>query len=355
MTTRNVLPYLRVMKESFASRNRTVLLHTSFWLFYASYRIYDVQDFTGLNKAFVLVGIPLAFHIVASYVHYFFIFPVWLQKRKILLYVLLVTLLVGAVVPLRIGVENRVFINLTLNTNYFKTITLSRVISCIWDVLSFLFFTGMIRFTLDRFDLESKRKQLENEKLIAELNYLKAQINPHFLFNSLHNLNYLVYSGSKGATEVIIKLSNIMRYMIYDANKERVLLLRELDYMEDYIHLESIRLNNSFTMEFLKEGNLNDVEIAPLLLITILENAFKHGVKDSEQSCWIKASLQVTPEKILFNVRNRKLLSRERNLPSGFGLQNLKKRLVLSYPENHQLRIDDNEETYFIELTLDRS
>jgi len=343
------------MKESFTNRNRTVLLHTSFWLLYASYRIYDVQDFTGFNKAFVFVGVPLVFHIVASYTHYFFIFPVWLQRRKMFLYALLVTILVGVIVSFRVWVENRVFITLTLNTNYFKTVTLSRVISCIWDVLSFLFFTGMIRFTLDRFDLESKKKQLENEKLIAELNYLKAQINPHFLFNTLHNLNYLVYSGSKGATEVIIKLSNIMRYMIYDANKEKVLLTRELDYMEDYVHLESIRLNNSFTLEFEKEGKFNDVEIAPLLLITILENAFKHGVRDSERNCWIKANLQVTSEKIHFNVRNKKLLSIERSLPSGFGLQNLKKRLALSYPDKHQLQIDDNEETYSIELTLGRS
>ena len=162
----------------------------------------------------------------------------------------------------RVLTENLVYTQFTTNEEYFKTLKLSRIISTVWDTLTFIVFTGMIRFVLEWFELENKRKQLENEKLNAELNYLKSQINPHFLFNTLHNLNSLVYVGAKNANDVIIKLSNIMRYMIYESGKERVPLSSEIAYMNDYIHLESIRLNNSFKLDFKITGQVEQVVIA---------------------------------------------------------------------------------------------
>ncbi len=341
------------MKSNSNTTKLTLLLHLSFWVLYVTYRIYDIESYVGMRKAIIYTCVPLSFHITASYVHYFFIFPVWLRQKNIKKYLFFVVLLIVAIVSFRIFTENTVLAPLSETSDYYKTIKLPRVVSCVWDVSVFLFFTGMIRFTIDRFELEGERKQLENQKLMAELNYLKAQINPHFLFNTLHNLNYLVYSGSKNATDVIIKLSNIMRYMIYDANRESVQLTRELAYIEDYIHLESIRLNNSFRLDFKTIGDFTNVEVAPLLLITLLENAFKHGVKDAEPDCWIECNLKVTDAQLVFNTRNKKLLNTKVG-PSGFGLTNLKKRLQLSYPEKHSLKIEEAERTFFIELILQR-
>ncbi len=343
------------MKRNFNTTKLTLLLHFSFWVLYVTYRIYDIEGYVGMRKAIIYTCVSLAFHVTASYIHYFFIFPVWLRQKNIKKYLVLVVLLIASFVSFRIFTENIVLAPLSDTSYYYKTIKLPRIISCVWDVSVFLFFTGMIRFTIDRFELEGERKLLENQKLMAELNYLKAQINPHFLFNTLHNLNYLMYSGSKNATDVIIKLSNIMRYMIYDANRERVQLTRELAYMEDYIHLESIRLNNSFRLNFKKDGDFTNVEVAPLLLITLLENAFKHGIRDAEPDCWIECNLQVTNTQILFDACNKKLLIPKNDHPSGFGLANLKKRLQLSYPEKHSLHIEENEQTYFIELILQRT
>ena len=122
---------------------------------------------------------------------------------------------------------------------------------------------------------------LTQEKLAAELKFLKTQIHPHFLFNTLNNLYYLAYSKSENTTEVIAKLSQMMRYMIYESNHAKVLLSREVEYMQNYISLERLRLNNQIPIKFDVEGNTEDVWITPLIFITFLENAFKHGVTNN--------------------------------------------------------------------------
>jgi LytS/YehU family sensor histidine kinase len=222
----------------------------------------------------------------------------------------------------------------------------------VWDLLVFMIFIGLIRFAFDRFDLEAKQKQLHNEKLTAELNYLKAQINPHFLFNTLHNLNYLIYAKSAAATDVVVKLSNIMRYMIYDASKSSVPLSKEIDLLNDYIHLESIRLNEKFDLQFEKNGDVASTEIAPLTLITLLENAFKHGVRDGESNCWIKIHLSVDSNEISYEVSNKIVRSDSTKLKSGFGLQNLIQRLELSYPNNYSMNIENKNGIYRAKLTI---
>jgi sensor histidine kinase YesM len=339
--------------KDFISRNKVLLLHISFWVFYFTYRLFDIQEYLGYKKAFMYLSIPLVFNVIASYVHYFFILPNLIRDKKAAPYVTKLLLLLVVILTARILTENQIFAQIATNEAYYKTLKPMRVISTIWDTLSFLIFTGMIRFTLDWFDLENKKKQLENEKLVAELNYLKAQINPHFLFNTLHNLNYLVYTGSKNATEVIIKLSNIMRYMIYDANKEKVALKKEIAYMNDYIHLESIRLNQKYQLDFMVSGVTDRIEVAPLVMLTFLENAFKHGVSDLEENCWIKVNLKSTENEIEYEVSNKKLKATpNRNLKSGFGLENVKKRLDLSYPGKYALNIRDEESVYKVHLTL---
>jgi LytS/YehU family sensor histidine kinase len=339
--------------KDFLLRNRVLFLHLSFWVLYFTYRLFDIQEYLGFERAFMYLSVPLVFNVIASYLHYFLILPKLIRDKKVRPYLTKLLILLVGILMVRILVENQVFGQIATNEAYYKTVKPMRVISTIWDTLTFLIFTGMIRFTLDWFDLENKKKQLENEKLVAELNYLKAQINPHFLFNTLHNLNYLVYTQSKNATEVIIKLSNIMRYMIYDANKEKVALRKEIAYMNDYIHLESIRLNQKFHLDFKINGSQDNVEIAPLVMLTFLENAFKHGVSDQEDNCWIKVQLEISDNRIEYEVSNRKLKNIPNpNLKSGFGLDNVKKRLILSYPGKHSLNIDEKDSVYTVMLTL---
>lgn len=327
-------------------------LHLIFWLLYFSYRVFDIQKYVGMHKSVAYVGIPMAFLIISSYIHYFFILPIWINRKQFGWYAAALFGLLVIMVPIQMTMERWMMPSFNANSDvYYANITLARTISVVWDNLGFILFTGMIRFTINWFELENRKRELENEKLYAELNYLKAQINPHFLFNTLHNLNYLVYTGAANATEVIIKLSNIMRYMIYDASKDQVPLSREIAYMHDYIHLESIRLNRHFQMDFYVEGQPADVMVAPLILITFLENAFKHGVSDQEPHCWIKVTLRIHDQRLHYVVMNKKI-NTTRKLKSGFGLDNVQKRLRLSYPERHQLQVSDEGDIFTVDLTL---
>jgi hypothetical protein len=142
--------------------------------------------------------------------------------------------------------------------------------------------------------------------------------------------------------------------MIYDSNHEKVLLNKEIEYIENYISLEKLRLNNEIPINFQVEGNMNQTKIVPLILITFLENAFKHGVSNNSTDAYISLKLLVQNNALVFTVENSKLAAKNHE-KSGIGLQNVKRRLALSYPEKHQLEVADLENDYNIRLTLDIS
>lgn len=331
---------------------KLLFLHLSFWFLFIFYRLFDYTRYLPFETAIYYLGVPLFFNLLISYLHYFLIFPLLIEKKYLKYTIwLLVTLLVVAL--LRFTADTFFLMPRTPDQAYYSTIHFSRVLSVLWDFMTFLVFTGMIKFTVDWFRVENEKRQLENEKLTAELNYLKSQINPHFLFNTLHNLNYLVQRGRDEASEVIIKLSNIMRYMIYDANHHSVSIHKEIKYMKDYINLERIRLNKPFELFFNEEIDSDNIEIAPLILIPFLENAFKHGVSDKVEGCRISVDLRYKESILIYRVANTRLNLPFKKEKSGFGLENLKKRLTLHYPNKHVLSIDEQEEEYIIELSID--
>jgi LytS/YehU family sensor histidine kinase len=219
--------------------------------------------------------------------------------------------------------------------------------------LFIVLFVGMLRFAVDWFEFEARKKEVENERLTAELNFLKQQINPHFLFNTLNNLYYLAYTKSENTTEVIAKLSQMMRYMIYDSNHPRVLLSKEIEYMQNYISLERLRLNNQIPINFKIEGNTENISIAPLIFITFLENAFKHGVSNNNPKAWVDILIQLSGNDCTYIVKNSKAkVGTNGTEKSGIGLQNVERRLQLSYPDEYQIKVEDNDDFYFVQLNL---
>ncbi|MCX2745332.1 histidine kinase [Mangrovivirga sp. M17] len=333
-------------------KHKVLLLHIIFWGLFISYQLYDYTRYLSFDKAALFLLYPMSFNFAISYVHYFFVLPYLLKKNKLLKYIgltLLLFLIFGAI---RIAFDEYTVAKASPDPAYYEQIHVARILSILWGFISFMVFTSMIKLTANWYDLESKRKQLQNEKLTAELNHLKAQINPHFLFNTLHNLNYLTLRKSDEASGVIIKLSNIMRYMIYEANKENVPIYNEINYMKDYIDLEKIRLNKNFKLDLNTSGLDKNITIAPLLLITFLENAFKHGVSDRANNCWIKIKIEAYNNALTYTVANSKVKISNNQNASGFGLDNLKKRLALQYPDSHKLSISQNEDEFKTKLTL---
>ena len=333
--------------------NRIFWLNFSFWLLFFSYKYYDFTHFMEPWVAFVRIGLPMFFHILLSYAHYFFILPPLLKTKRVLPYLARLLPVMAVIMTLQVLAENEVLSQFSRSSDYYSSFGWSRFVSTTWNQLSFMIFTGMIKFAVDWFDMERKKQVLENQRLLAELNYLKAQINPHFLFNTLHNLNYLALSKSEEASAVIVKLSNIMRYMIYDTKEPKVVLSKEVAYMQDYLDLEKIRLNRQFDIQMDTSAANPDFLIEPLILIPFLENAFKHGVSDRHPDSWVQMRISTEADKLNMHIANSVFATDGQDTDdSGFGLENVQKRLILSYPDRHDLRISQTNDTYKVDLTL---
>lgn len=201
---------------------------------------------------------------------------------------------------------------------------------------------------------EKAALQLREEKTDAELQMLKNQLQPHFLFNTLNNIYGMVIAGEKHAAGALVKLSDILSYMLYECSAHTVDLQKEVDLLRNYIELEKIRYGNRLDLSFDVQGHLNGKMIAPLLLIPFVENAFKHGVSKSEKESWIRVHLQLQDDDMLFLIENSVSDDQQTNdLPvrSGIGLQNVKKRLAIHYPETHSLTVT-HADSFLIKLKI---
>jgi LytS/YehU family sensor histidine kinase len=219
-------------------------------------------------------------------------------------------------------------------------------------------FIAMLKFLEDWFQLEASRQEMINEKLSAELRFLKAQINPHFLFNTLNNLYALTLKKSDLAPEIVIKLSEMMRYMLYDCNEKRVLLSKEVAYLQNYLDLERLRQGNSVSINFTVEGQISEQKIAPLLFIPFLENSFKHGLNSYiTNGGFVNLLLQVDLQTVHFSIENSKPekvpIADPNRRSGGIGLVNVHRRLNLMYSNNYELKIDNNPKTYIVDLTIE--
>lgn len=190
------------------------------------------------------------------------------------------------------------------------------------------------------------------DKLDAELSYLKAQINPHFLFNTLNSIYSLALQKSDDAANAVVKLSGMMRYVLTESQRESVSLEKEINYIKDYVELQKLRLGNAVRLDFNISGNAAQKQIAPLLLIPFIENAFKHGV-NAEENSEIEIEINVTESAVNLFVKNNKVnVDNTTDVKTGLGVENTKNRLILLYPDKHHLTIDDNPLSFAVSLSI---
>lgn len=199
-------------------------------------------------------------------------------------------------------------------------------------------------------------QQIEQEKLSAELQLLKSQVHPHFLFNTLNNLYALTLRQSDRSPAVVLKLSELLSYMLYDCNAAEVLLEKEIAFMRNYIGLEQLRYGDRLDMSVNITGDYQHKLMAPLLLVPFLENAFKHGTSEQLEQAWMHLDLSVQDTTLKFKLINsREAAEHDESYVGGIGLENVKKRLFLLYPDRHDLRITAEDETFMVQLTLELS
>lgn len=193
--------------------------------------------------------------------------------------------------------------------------------------------------------------RLKNEKAKTELLHLKSQVNPHFFFNMLNNLYGLVDKDSKKAQELILKLSEMMRYSIYDGQKETVLLSEEITYLQNYIELHKMRYHKTIDVKFKIDIEGNDFQIMPLLFIILLENAFKHGVENLRNNAFVHIKMNAKNNEVFFDIENN-FDNTITNEQGGIGMNNLKRRLELVYPKSHTLTITKTDTVYKAQLNI---
>lgn len=197
-----------------------------------------------------------------------------------------------------------------------------------------------------------ERKQMA---LQSELNFLKAQIHPHFLFNTLNNLYALTLDNAPSSPEVVLGLSQILRYMLYECKSDNVPLKRDVEIIKNYITLEKLRHGDRLDLNFKVKGEISHQQIAPLLMIPLIENAFKHGASEMMEGAWINMVLEVEPNSIKFKISNGKPITQNSTHQVHFGkigLENVRKRLALIYPETHQFTIYNEEDMYVAILEI---
>ena len=201
-----------------------------------------------------------------------------------------------------------------------------------------------------------EKQELQTQTMQSELRFLKSQINPHFLFNTLNNLYALTLKKSDKAPEIVIKLSEMMRYMLYECNEKSVLLSKEVNYLKNYLDLERLRQGKNVEIRFDIKGNIGDLQIAPLMFIPFLENSFKHGLNNHISKGFVDIRLNVEEKNIHFYIENSKpdsLPIQDHRRSGGIGLVNIHRRLNLLYPNQYQLEIDDNPNSYAVNLQIE--
>jgi len=222
-----------------------------------------------------------------------------------------------------------------------------------FNSLFLIFFSLGLRILERHSRIEKWQKELEKEKLNSELAFLKNQISPHFFFNTLNNIYSLINVNKEDSQEAVLKLSKLMRYLLYESEQGQTLLSSEIGFMNNYIDLMKLRMSEKIDLSVTFPDKYEDIDFPPLIFIPFIENAFKHGISYREKS-FIDINMKVTKEKIIFRCANSVAGANNKteNNHSGIGLENVKKRLNLLFPDKHKLEIDKADNVFKIDLTI---
>ena len=328
-------------------------IHIAFWVIITifflcdrTYLIYKrgLPDFIecAIVRILLLAGI--------AYLNLYYFMPRFLMRKKYVAYFILVVLSLVAYLVLQ-SVYDLYLYGYILGP-FKREITFSAVSYNVFATIWYLILTVALKLSIDWYEQNRVLQKIKIEKLQAEVNYLRSQINPHFLFNVLNNLYSLTLKKSELAPGVVLKLSDMMEYMLYESNDAFVPLEKEISYLENYLELEKLRQGNHADIKLNITGKAKGHKIAPFLLLPLVENAFKHGVSKAVDNAYLHINIAIEQQSITFSIENNKLNFIEAAHNGGIGLSNLEERLQLLYPGKHLFDVNDRADKYSVLLKI---
>jgi len=349
----------------FTGKKLYITLHILAWTILFFLPAYFLFSDPGYNHFFKIIFYTQVFaYALIFYLNYFWLLPKFFFSRKKGLYILWTTvLIIGLYVIIEFSNnvffsnENKIY-NDKFNTiakeyNLPKPTRKGHTINYLFTSILISGFSIGLRVSGKLSQEEKQRKEADKERLNAELALLKNQVSPHFFFNTLNNIYSLVEINTDDAQKAILKLSKLMRYLLYESENGDTTLSREIEFMKNYIDLMILRVSSKVNLSVSFPEKYNDVTIAPLLFISFIENAFKHGISYREKS-FIEIALNINNTVIEFSCSNSINIHKDEAIENiaGIGLENVRKRLALLYPNNHTLTISSKEEIYEVLLTI---
>lgn len=332
---------------------RRVIYHWAFW--FTLLCILTVMEMRSGDESFLFYFsnelIVVIFYAIIYYFNSEYLIPQYLTQNKMWVYMGLLIASAILITPIKIFI-------LFKKLNGLPDFQADLVNNQAYYYLISLITAGVstiVKITTDWAKQLQVQQELETRTMQTELNFLKSQINPHFLFNTLNSLYALTLKKSDEAPEVVIKLSEMMRYMLYECNEQKVLLSKEIGYIRNYLDLEGLR-HKKLDIRFHVEGNTHDMTIAPLIFIAFIENAFKHGAANHISDGFVHIQMHIEDNEVNLYVENSKPEKQptieHKRKSGGIGLVNVKRRLDILYPNNYHLDIYDNPNTYGVNLWL---
>jgi two-component system, LytTR family, sensor kinase len=321
----------------------------------ANFELIDIQ---GMKEFAKMVNIPFQafyigncisafFSILMIYINVYFLFPKFLKKGLYLKYSIGIFILLILLFLLMIFTSYIYVAFFDKKEDYLMALSPKGFIQTMTYPFVFLGSTTGYKFFKTWIEDQKTFADLQQEKLKSELNQLKNQVNPHFLFNTLNNLHVLIKTNPEKASDITLGLSDVLRYQIYDSQHDEVVLLKEIDWIIQYLELEKIRRDN-LKSNIRIEGNTSGVLVPPLLFINFIENAIKHSNTRDEAN--IDVLFRIENDTIYFEIENTKSISKINDQEGGFGLTNVRKRLDLLYLNSYKLNIMEEEKMFKVQL-----
>jgi len=312
------------------------------------------QDYESQSVAAQITMLKVADLAAMVYITNYLLIPRLLYKKKYPAFILLFLLMIFASSVLKVYAGGAIMkhpVSLSFS-NDLKLKLYENVISDFFLVAA----GAAFKLVFDYLKMQQRLSEVAKEKAETELNFLKSQINPHFLFNSLNSVYFLINKDNPGARAALHKFSEMLRYQLYEMNGDRIPIEKEIAYLKDYVDLQQLRKDDKYSVEFTCSPDVKGFSIEPLLLIPFVENAFKHLSHFNDKINFVKLELTTDKGHILFTVvnsREKERINAEKG--GGIGLANVKRRLELLYPGKHDLKIEETADNFFVQLKLQTS